>query len=125
MDAMLTLCCRLVQTLITTLLTTAPTPTLPSLLAMIRLNDALLEETTSRSTTPLESFVFSQRMTLWPTFQKLMSANVESFKKVADTAGAGAGVFGALGAKTTVKDVTVETVSSQPSFTHDRTMPPL
>ena len=78
---------------------------------MIRLNDALLEELTSRSTTPLEAFVFSQRMTLWPTFQKAISANVDSLKKVADTAGAGAGVFGALGAKSTVKDVTVEAVS--------------
>lgn len=104
------------QSLITNLLSTPTTPSLPSLLSMIRLNDAVMDELTDRATTPLESFVLKQKLTLWPLFQKGMSANVESLKRLADAAGAGGGMLGGLGLGGKVKDGAVELVSPNSLF---------
>jgi vacuolar protein sorting-associated protein 52 len=92
----------LLQSLITTLLT--PPPSLPCHLAMIRLNDAVLAELESRGCTPLEAFVISQRLSLWPSFQKQMGLNLESLKKLADLAGAGSGLLGLAKSGGGVKD---------------------
>ena len=72
---------------------------------MIRLNDAVLTETTERGgCNPLESFLIGQRMTMWPVFQKEMNAHVESLKKLGDSAAGG------LLTKSTLKDATVHAV---------------
>lgn len=66
---------------------------------MIRLTDSVLTEATEmRNCTPLEPFLLGLRMQLWPLFQKGMSDNVDSLKKLADSGGAGTGSFGGFGA---------------------------
>ncbi|CED85269.1 Vacuolar sorting protein VPS52/suppressor of actin Sac2 [Phaffia rhodozyma] len=99
-----------VQQLLTTLLTPLP-PSLPSLLSMIRLNDSIFQALLDRGCIPLEPFVIRQRLALWPVFQKHMGTNVESLRKLAETAGLGASFLG-LGA-TKVKDSKVESVAVQ------------
>jgi len=84
------------QTLIASFIT--PTPAMIPLLTMIRLTDAILAEATQRNCSPLESFLLGLRMQLWPLFQKGMSDNVDSLKKLADNGGGGTGSFAGFGA---------------------------
>ncbi|KAF8318104.1 Vps52-domain-containing protein [Clavulina sp. PMI_390] len=111
------------QTLIGTLIA-PPGPPLIPLLTMIRLTDSVLAEASTRGCAPLESFLIGLKMQLWPLFQKGMSDNVDSLKKLADngggsTAGAFSGfgaMFGAAstgmsGGKTTVDEGVVAKVS--------------
>ncbi|KAF8341320.1 Sac2 family-domain-containing protein [Cantharellus anzutake] len=103
-----------VQTLITSLIT--PPPPLIPLLTMIRLSDAVLKESNFRGCVPLEEFFLGLRFQLWPLFQKQMSDNVESLKKLVDGGGAAgvtlAGMFSA-GSKGNVKDEVVHLVAAR------------
>lgn len=65
---------------------------------MIRTTDAVLAESSKRGCTPLEPFLLNLRMQLWPLFQKGMSDNVESLKKLADNGGGSTGAFAGFGA---------------------------
>lgn len=65
---------------------------------MIRTTDAVLVESSKRGCAPLEPFLLGLRMQLWPLFQKGMSDNVESLKKLADSGGSSAGAFAGFGA---------------------------
>lgn len=65
---------------------------------MIRLTDAVLDESSKRGCTPLEGFLLGLRMQLWPLFQKGMSDSVDSLKKLADSGGGGSGAFAGFGA---------------------------
>ncbi|KAF4574958.1 hypothetical protein EYR36_006312 [Pleurotus pulmonarius] len=61
-----------------------PPPPVVPLLVMIRLTEAVLNEIQNRSCPPLESFIFSIRLQMWPVFQKLMTENIDSLKKYAE-----------------------------------------
>lgn len=65
---------------------------------MIRATDAVLDEASKRGCAPLEPFLLNLRMQLWPLFQKGMSDNVESLKKLADSGGGNTGAFAGFGA---------------------------
>jgi len=65
---------------------------------MIRATDAVLAEALKRGCAPLEPFLLNLRMQLWPLFQKGMSDNVESLKKLADSGGGSTGAFAGFGA---------------------------
>lgn len=56
---------------------------------MIRLVEDVIAEVQKRRCSPLESFVFSLRLQMWPIFQKAMSEHIESIKRLADGTGAG------------------------------------
>jgi len=68
-----------------------PAPPAVPLLTMIRLTEAILAEVQKRQCSPLETFFFAIRMELWPVFQKVMSENCDSLKKVAEKS---SGYFG-------------------------------
>ena len=56
---------------------------------MIRLVEDVVAEVQRRRCSPLESFVFSLRLQMWPVFQKAMFEHIESIKKLAEGTGAG------------------------------------
>lgn len=81
-----------------------PPPSL-SLLAMIRLNEAVLSEVQTRGGCgPLESYLIGQRLAMWPVFQNGMNAHVDGLKKLADSAAGG------LLSRGAVKDSAVVTI---------------
>jgi vacuolar protein sorting-associated protein 52 len=79
-----------------------PVPSVVPLLTMIRLIEDVIAEVQKRRCSPLESFVFSLRLQMWPVFQKAMSEHVESIKKLAEGSGAG---FFSKGPSTTDESV--------------------
>ncbi|KAF8591436.1 vacuolar sorting protein, partial [Ramaria rubella] len=83
-----------------------PPPPVVPLLTMIRLLEDVLGEVQKRDCPPLETFTLGLRLSLWPTFQKDMNAQVESVKKLADGTIGG----GFLSSKSFVKDATVQSV---------------
>lgn len=78
MDPVLEYC----QTFVRSMLDPAP-PVVP-LLTMIRLTEDVMAEVQRRSCSPLETFIFTIRLQMWPVFQKAMADNVESLKKLAE-----------------------------------------
>lgn len=76
---------QFIQTFVKSAIDPAP-PAVP-LLTMIRLNEAAFEEVELRRCPPLETFLLSLRMSMWPVFQKAMGAHVDSLKALADSAG--------------------------------------
>lgn len=91
-----------VQTFVKSSIDPAP-PAVP-LLTMIRLNEAAFGEVELRRCPPLETFLLGLRMSMWPAFQKEMSAHVDSLKALADST---AGSFLTRG---NVRDSNVQTV---------------
>jgi len=75
-----------------------PVPPVVPLLTMIRLVEDVIAEVQRRRCSPLESFVFSLRLQMWPVFQKAMSEHVEAIKKLAEGTGVG---FFSKGSSTT------------------------
>ncbi|QRV73031.1 vacuolar protein sorting-associated protein, Vps52/Sac2 family protein [Ceratobasidium sp. AG-Ba] len=63
-----------------------PPPPLVPLLTIIRLTETIYIEASKRGCRPLETFLLGQRLTMWPLFQKDMGAQVESLKKLAESA---------------------------------------
>ncbi|KAH7105587.1 Vps52-domain-containing protein [Auriculariales sp. MPI-PUGE-AT-0066] len=81
-----------------------PPPSL-SLLAMIRLNEAVLAEAQTRGgCAPLETFLIGLRLAMWPAFQNGMNAHVDGLKRLADSAAGG------LLSRGAVKDAFVITI---------------
>lgn len=70
------------KTFVTTVLEPMP-PAVP-LLTMIRLTEAVITEVQKRDCPPLENFLFTMRLQLWPAFQKIMSEHCDSLKKLAE-----------------------------------------
>ncbi|KAI0796778.1 Vps52-domain-containing protein [Abortiporus biennis] len=83
MDPVLEYC----KTFINTVLEPAP-PVIP-LLTIIRLTEDVMTEVQKRNCPPLETFIFTARIQMWPIFQKLMAEHVDSLKKFAEGASAG------------------------------------
>ncbi|KAI0071087.1 hypothetical protein K474DRAFT_1712758 [Panus rudis PR-1116 ss-1] len=82
-----------------------PAPPVVPLLTMIRLVEDVMAEVQKRGCVPLENFIFSIRLQMWPVFQKGMADNIDALKKYAE--GASAGYF-RRGAVTT--DASVATI---------------
>ncbi|KAG2154933.1 vacuolar sorting protein [Suillus bovinus] len=70
------------KTFVTTVLEPMP-PAVP-LLTMIRLTEAVITEVQKRDCPPLENFLFTMRLQLWPAFQKIMSEHNDALKKLAE-----------------------------------------
>jgi hypothetical protein len=51
---------------------------------MIRLTEDVIEEIQKRNCPPLEKFVFGIRLQMWPVFQKAMSEQIDTVKKLAE-----------------------------------------
>ncbi|KZT12563.1 Vps52-domain-containing protein [Laetiporus sulphureus 93-53] len=83
MDPVLEYC----QTFINSILEPAP-PVIP-LLTMIRMTEDVMKEVQKRNCSPLETFIFTIRLQMWPVFQKLMAEHIDSVKKLADGATSG------------------------------------
>lgn len=81
------------------------------LLTMIRINEVVLSEAQKRECNPLETFLIGLRLNMWPTFQKEMTAHVDSLKKLVDGAGAGY-----LSRGTVLKDSWIQLVSVAAAF---------
>lgn len=72
---------------------------------MIRLNENVYLEAEKRGCGPLETFLLGQRLAMWPLFQKDMGTQVESLKKLAESA------VGGLLSRSGIKDSAVQVVS--------------
>lgn len=70
------------KTFVTTVLEPMP-PAVP-LLTMIRLTEAVITEVQKRDCPPLENFLFTMRLQLWPAFQKVMSEHCDALRKLAE-----------------------------------------
>ncbi|KAG2042285.1 vacuolar sorting protein [Suillus americanus] len=70
------------KTFVTTVLEPMP-PAVP-LLTMIRLTEAVITEVQKRDCPPLENFLFTMRLQLWPAFQKIMSEHCDTLRKLAE-----------------------------------------
>lgn len=84
-----------------------PTPSVIPLLTMIRLVEDIIAEVQRRNCPPLENYVFTLRLQMWPVFQKSMSEQIEALKKLAE--GGGSGYFGRA---LTTTDVWVSSVGA-------------
>ena len=70
-----------------------------------------MAEIQKRGCTPLESFIFTIRLQMWPIFQKAMQDNIDSVKRYAE--GSSSGYFRA---KVTTTDAVVSTVRICPRY---------
>ncbi|KAI0701798.1 Sac2 family-domain-containing protein, partial [Cytidiella melzeri] len=92
------------QTFVTSVV--VPHPTIP-LLTIIRLTEDVMLEVQKRGCTPLETFIFTARLKMWPVWQKGMADHVEGVKKLAE------GQFCTLGGmfrKAAVSEATVKSI---------------
>ncbi|KAH8105951.1 Vps52-domain-containing protein [Cristinia sonorae] len=78
------------KTFINNVLEPTPPPAIP-LLTMIRLTEDVMAEIQKRNCAPLESFIFTMRLQMWPIFQKAMQENIDALKKY--TEGSTSGYF--------------------------------
>lgn len=78
---------------------------------MIRLTEDVMLEVQKRGCPPLETFIFSTRIKMWPVWQKGMGEHVDGVKKMAEGASGGGSALGAMWRKTTVSEAAVMTVS--------------
>lgn len=88
-----------------------PAPPSPvSLLAMIRLNEGVIDNlVTSSACPPMENHLIGLRLLLWPVFAKVMTVQIESVRKINGTLPSG-GVFGGKNTNVEVKDSAVQVV---------------
>lgn len=91
MDPALEYCRNFVTTLLDPL--NLPTPT--SHLSMIRLNESIYQLLITGSHCPsIESHLTSLRLSLWPSFSRIMNSHIDSLHKLQLASEAGSGVFG-------------------------------
>ena len=88
----------------------APHPTTP-LLTMIRLTEDVMLEVQKRGCPPLETYIFTTRLKMWPVWQKGMADHIDGVRKLVENATSGGGALGAMWRKTTLSEATVKTVS--------------
>ncbi|KIP07046.1 hypothetical protein PHLGIDRAFT_30209 [Phlebiopsis gigantea 11061_1 CR5-6] len=102
MDPVLDYC----QTYITTNL--APQPTIP-LLTIIRLTEDVMLEVQKRGCPPLETFIFTTRLKMWPIWQKGMADHVDGVKRLAEGSG-GSSALGSMFGKRSVSEAAVKSI---------------
>jgi vacuolar protein sorting-associated protein 52 len=92
-----------------------PSPATIPLLTIIRLTEDVMAEVQKRQPQcgPLESFIFTQRLQMWPVFQKGMSEHVDAVKKLHEGAGGGLGLFTRTTQLTDALVLSVSTSSSE------------
>ena len=73
---------------------------------MIRLTEDIMAEIQKRECAPLESFIFTMRLQMWPIFQKVMQENIDAVKKYAE-----GGSSGYFRSKVVTTDAVVVSVS--------------
>ncbi|KAG6333668.1 hypothetical protein ID866_5426 [Astraeus odoratus] len=61
-----------------------PPPPAVTLLTVVRLTEAVVAEVQRRQCSPLETFLFTVRLELWPVFQRIMSEHCDSLKKLSE-----------------------------------------
>lgn len=61
-----------------------PVPQVTSLLTMIRLIEDVVVEIQRRQCPPVEIYVFTIRLQMWPVFQKSMTDHVDALKRLAE-----------------------------------------
>ncbi|KAH9899993.1 Vps52-domain-containing protein [Cubamyces lactineus] len=83
MDPVLDYCQTFVQNAID-----PPPPVIP-LLTIIRLTEDVVTEVQRRNCSPLETYIFTLRLKMWPVFQKLMGEHIDALKKFAEGATSG------------------------------------
>ncbi len=88
-------------------------PVIP-LLTIIRLTEDVVAEVQKRSCGPLETYIFTLRLKMWPAFQKLMAEHIDALKKSAEGASAGYFRRGSTTTDATVSAVSVISVVSPP-----------
>lgn len=76
---------------------------------MIRLTEEVMLETQKRGCPPLETFIFTTRLKMWPIWQKGMQDHVDGLKKIAEGSGGG-GALGGMFGKKTVSEAVVKSV---------------
>ena len=54
------------------------------MLTIIRLTEDIVAEVQRRGCGPLETYIFTLRLKMWPVFQKLMAEHVDGLKKFAE-----------------------------------------
>ncbi|TFK75767.1 Vps52-domain-containing protein [Pluteus cervinus] len=75
------------QTFLRSLLEPLP-PVIP-LLTMIRLTEAVVSEVQLRNSPPVETFIYTLRLQMWPVFQKAMAEHIDSLKKLVEGSSTG------------------------------------
>ena len=70
-------------------------------------------EVQKRGCPPLETFIFTTRLKMWPIWQKGMADHVDGVKKMVENASGGGSAIGAMAVwrKTGVSEAAVKTVS--------------
>ena len=68
-------------------------------------------EIQKRGCPPLETFIFTTRLKMWPIWQKGMADHVDGVKKLVENASGGGSALGAMWRKSSVSEATVKTVS--------------
>ena len=63
-----------------------PLPPVIPLLTMIRMTEEIMTEIQKRGCPPLENYVFGIRLQMWPLFQKSMTEQIDSLKRLAEGA---------------------------------------
>ena len=71
-------------------------------------------EIQKRGCPPLETFIFTTRLKMWPIWQKGMADHVDGVKKMVENASGGGSAIGAMAVwrKTGVSEAAVKTVSA-------------
>jgi hypothetical protein len=90
-----------------------PPPSALSVLAMIRLNDAIYRHLVTDALCPaaeMESYLIGVRLQLWPLFNRDLNAQLEAVRKLTAAATGSSGLFGAKASS--VKDAMVQKVRS-------------
>ncbi|KAF7793700.1 hypothetical protein EIP86_004816 [Pleurotus ostreatoroseus] len=87
----------------------APHPTTP-LLTMIRLTEDVMLEVQKRGCPPLETYIFTTRLKMWPVWQKGMADHIDGVRKLVENATSGGGALGAMWRKTALSEATVRTI---------------
>ncbi|TCD70828.1 hypothetical protein EIP91_001518 [Steccherinum ochraceum] len=71
------------KTFVDSILGPTPPPVIP-LLTMIRFTEDVMAEIQKRGCSPLETYIFTMRLQMWPIFQKSMQENIDAVKRYAD-----------------------------------------
>ncbi|KAI0092077.1 Vps52-domain-containing protein [Irpex rosettiformis] len=84
-----------------------PHPTIP-LLTIIRLTEDVMLEVQKRGCTPLETFIFTTRLKMWPVWQKGMADHIDGVRRLAE--GSSSTTLGAMFRKTAITDAAVKSI---------------